>query len=75
MSSAFRFPLRSFLALLFAVPGKGVAAQDSGSRVWPDLEPGPYAVGYTVRHEYDHSRSFRKFLLVNVHLIVFVFIR
>jgi len=36
------------------------ARQGSTPRVWPGLQPGPYAVGYTVRHEYDYSRTFRK---------------
>ncbi|MCP4656948.1 MAG: dienelactone hydrolase, partial [bacterium] len=29
------------------------------TRLWPGLDPGPYAVGYTIRHEYDSSRSFK----------------
>ncbi len=29
-------------------------------QVWPGLQPGPYAVGYTVKHEYDYSRTFRE---------------
>jgi dienelactone hydrolase len=29
-------------------------------QVWPGLQPGPYAVGYRVEHEYDYSRSFRQ---------------
>ena len=35
------------------------SAQASPPPLWPGLEPGPYAVGYTVRHEYDYSRTFR----------------
>ena len=37
-----------------------LGAQAPRRRIWPGLEPGPYAVGYTVRHEYDHSRTFRR---------------
>jgi len=46
--------------LVAAVSGMAAtsASAQSSAHVWPDLEPGPYAVGYTVRHEYDHSRTF-----------------
>ncbi len=38
----------------------GISAQSTQEQIWPGLEPGPYAVGYTVRHEYDYSRTFRE---------------
>jgi len=48
------------IAVVWGLAATSVSAQGSRPRIWPDLEPGPYAVGYTVRHEYDYSRSFRK---------------
>lgn len=42
---------------LSSIPSPGQVARP---RIWPDVEPGPYAVGYTVRHEFDHSRTFRR---------------
>jgi len=37
-----------------------VLSQSPRPRIWPGVEPGPYAVGYTVRHEHDYSRTFRR---------------
>jgi hypothetical protein len=31
----------------------------SGPKIWPSMTPGPYAVGYTLMHEYDRTRTFR----------------
>ncbi len=36
-----------------------LGAQAPAPSIWPGMEAGPYAVGHTVRHEYDFSRTFR----------------
>jgi dienelactone hydrolase len=35
-------------------------AQGPPPPILPGVAPGPYAVGYTVRQEYDHSRTFKQ---------------
>lgn len=53
--------LALFLLGVFLSPPAGSAlGQDARNRVWPDLDPGPFPVGYTVRHEYDFSRTFKR---------------
>jgi dienelactone hydrolase len=47
------------VAALGALAPGSLVAQRPAPRPWPGLEPGPHAVGYTVRHEYDYSRTFR----------------
>ena len=42
----------SALALAPTAPGQE-------NPLWPELEPGPYAVGYTVLHYYDFSRTYK----------------
>lgn len=47
-----------FLALLASVTARSSVLL--AQQVWPGLAPGPYAVGYMVKHEYDYSRSFKE---------------
>jgi dienelactone hydrolase len=48
------------IGLSLLLPAGAVLGQAASSRIWPDLEAGPFPVGYTVRHEYDYSRTFKK---------------
>ncbi len=59
MSKVHQFAILPVFLLLVGA-GTGVSAQTVRERIWPDLEPGSYGVGYTVRHEYDYSRTFHK---------------
>ena len=42
--------------LLPAAPGY---SQEEQTPIWPELEPGPHQVGYTVLHLYDFSRTYK----------------
>ena len=52
-------PLKASRATLLLIPWCGVFCQSASPQVWPGLEPGPFSVGFTVQHLYDHSRTFK----------------
>jgi dienelactone hydrolase len=49
---------------LFSLVSRGAGSMNGGAstsdRIWPDLNPGPYAVGYQLKQTYDHSRTFKR---------------
>jgi len=57
---------RSFwiFGILLGLVSGGTASTDgaapSPDKTWPDLKPGPYAVGYRVKQAYDFSRTFKR---------------
>ncbi|MFC1530030.1 dienelactone hydrolase family protein [Gemmatimonadota bacterium] len=54
------FSILLTFATLTVCTNSRVSAQSAEVEIWPDLKPGPYGVGYTIRHEYDYSRTFQK---------------
>ncbi len=60
-----KFYIPTLVALLLIGSGLGAHAQDpavqsifDNEALWPGLEPGPYMVGYKVKHLYDSTRTF-----------------
>ncbi|UCC43703.1 MAG: MBL fold metallo-hydrolase [Candidatus Zixiibacteriota bacterium] len=55
--------IAAVVCLLSIAADAGMVALNSEDRdrpqIWPAMAPGPYAVGYMVKHEYDHTRTFR----------------
>lgn len=47
----------TFLACATRGPSAGAPAREPPPPLWPGLEPGRYAVGYTVRHIHDATRT------------------
>jgi hypothetical protein len=56
---AFRRAFVQIFWLILLGPAFGVSSSLLSQEIWPGLESGPYDVGYTTRHEYDFSRTFR----------------
>ena len=46
-------------ATIVLASGGPAVGRQARADSWPGLEPGPYVVGYEVRLEHDHSRTFR----------------
>jgi dienelactone hydrolase len=54
------WPFRGILVLVVLRAGLLSGAVPADEKIWPGLNPGPYAVGYRLKQTYDHSRTFKR---------------